>query len=185
MSSSPPGVAPARDSEHPLFPASLAPAPRVPSAPPVPALTPRAVKRSSLSPQQAAVLRGSEAVSTTNCAVVPSDLEHLPEIKALLLSLNDAFASGPALEELIRSIPVLSMRVLRSALWKRDDLDRCSLGYALAMIGNRGVEDALMQLLEDLTELKHDLEDGVVKAPKAAKPSLSRFSTSRLRAKRR
>lgn len=132
-------------------------------------------------------MRGSEAVSTTSCAVTPSDLEHLPEIKALLLSLNDAFASGPALENLIRSIPVLSMRVIRSALWKRDDLDRCALGYALAMIGNRGLEDTLMQLLEDLTELKHDLAEGVVHTRKArgVKAGVTRVSGARGRVKSR
>ncbi len=132
-------------------------------------------------------MRGSEAVSTANCAVAPSDLQHLPEIKALLLSLNDAFASAPALESLVRSIPVLSMRVIRSALWKRDDLDRCGLGYALALIGNRGLEDALMQLLEDLTELKHDLEDGVVQLSTTdrVKASPSRVSGARAAVKRR
>ncbi|MCA9627667.1 MAG: hypothetical protein KC766_08380 [Myxococcales bacterium] len=126
-------------------------------------------------------------MSTANCSVGPSDLEHLPEIKALLLSLNDAFASGPALEALIRSIPVLSMRVIRSALWKRDDLDRCSLGYALALIGNRGLEDTLMQLLEDLTELKHDLEDGIVQPGKTqrAKTGASRARGARPGSRRR
>ena len=38
----------------------------------------------------------------------------------------------------------------------RSDID---IGYALAVVGNRGLEEVLLQYLEDLTILKTDLEE--------------------------
>jgi hypothetical protein len=51
---------------------------------------------------------------------------------------------------------VLSARIVRHARTRNRSID--SLGAALALIGNRGLETVLLQFLEDLTIFKGELE---------------------------
>ncbi len=88
----------------------------------------------------------------------PADLVYIDSFLDLLHCLNDPFAGGPKITELVSKIPVLSARVIRRARGrsKRRKID--TVAQALTLIGNGGLETELIQLLEDLTILKSEME---------------------------
>jgi HD-like signal output (HDOD) protein len=92
------------------------------------------------------------------CEVGQDDLQHLARLHDLLAALNDPYVSRRKIEMLLSSSKVLSARVLRHARARQRSID--SLGAALTLIGNRGLETVLLQFLEDLTIYKGELEDG-------------------------
>jgi hypothetical protein len=85
------------------------------------------------------------------------DLKHLGPVHQLLTALNDPFASRGKIEMLIRSIPVLSARILVQAREQWPTVDQ--LSQALTRFGNRGLERILLEFLEDLTIYKSEHED--------------------------
>jgi hypothetical protein len=91
------------------------------------------------------------------CAVGEEDLKSLGEIHALLRALNDAYAGGNRVGQLIGSIPVLSARIIRRARKRFPAKGNCTLAEALTLIGNIGLESELLQLLEDLTVMSAEL----------------------------
>ena len=91
------------------------------------------------------------------CAVAEQDLKSLSEIHTLLRALNDAYAGGARVEQLIGNIPVLSARIVRRARKRFPAKSNCTLAEALTLIGNIGLESELLQLLEDLTVLSAEL----------------------------
>jgi hypothetical protein len=93
------------------------------------------------------------------CKVAPSDLEKLGTIHDLLHTLNDPCAGNFKVERLVSELPVLEARCMQRAQRRSPRKRTESLSQALALIGNRGLETELLQLLEDLTCLKADLED--------------------------
>lgn len=84
----------------------------------------------------------------------PEDLENFDALHRLLLVLNDPYAGGNNLAGLIHEIPVLEARLIRTARLKKGHLDVESIELALHVLGNRGLETELLQLLEDMTIAK-------------------------------
>jgi hypothetical protein len=105
--------------------------------------------------------------------VAPDDLHRLDAIHALLATLNDPLASQPQIERLCAAMPVLSARLIAygRAAWPKRKIER--LADSLRLVGNRGVEVVLLQLLEDLTVLKADLDDDQ-EAAAAGRPPIAR-----------
>jgi hypothetical protein len=92
------------------------------------------------------------------CAVAEEDLKSLGDIHALLRALNDAYAGGARVGDLVSKLPVLQARCLRRAIKRNPAKVHCTLPEALTLIGNIGLESELLQLLEDLTVLSAELE---------------------------
>ena len=90
--------------------------------------------------------------------VTPADLKLLPEIRRLLSALNDPVVSQREIDHLCTKVPVLARRIVAHARARAPLRDITRLDSALGLIGNRGLETVLLQLLEDLTVLKADLE---------------------------
>jgi hypothetical protein len=90
--------------------------------------------------------------------VTQEDLGDFAQIHGLLTVLNDPLAAGQDLAEWVERIPKLKERLLRTARVKSGHLDLNSLGTALSILGNRGLEAELLQLLEDMTIAKAELE---------------------------
>jgi hypothetical protein len=89
-----------------------------------------------------------------DCGVRPDDLKDIPKIQSLLLALNDPYAS---IVKLVGSVRVLDARCRRRARLKALAKEVTSLDHALAIIGNKGTEEELFGVLEDLTVLKAEL----------------------------
>ncbi|HEX4336998.1 MAG TPA: hypothetical protein VH062_13865 [Polyangiaceae bacterium] len=94
---------------------------------------------------------------TDPCAVIEEDLKVLDQIHSLLRALNDAYAGGPRVGQLVANVPVLAARCLRRARKRYPAKANCTLFEAMTLIGNLGLESELFQLLEDLTVLSSDV----------------------------
>jgi hypothetical protein len=101
--------------------------------------------------------QGSLAPAADECEVRPEDLRDVAKIQKLLGALNDPYANVVALTEDIR---VLAARCVRTAQRRSVRNDILSVGHALSLLGNKGVEAELLGVLEDLTVLKAELEAG-------------------------
>lgn len=91
------------------------------------------------------------------CAIGQEDLLHLKRLHDLLDALNDPYVSRRKIEMLASNSKVLTARVLRHARARQRTID--SLGAALTLIGNSGLETVLLQFMEDLTIYKGDLDE--------------------------
>ena len=98
-------------------------------------------------------------VDPSECKITVKHLSELPKITALLHALNDPMAGGKNVGKLVTTIPVLAARVVDRALSRKSKKDISSIDQAINMIGNRGLESELLQLLEDLTIKKSEAED--------------------------
>jgi HD-like signal output (HDOD) protein len=94
-----------------------------------------------------------------SCDVGASDLQKLDAIHHLLEALRDPLASGKLIEHRVSQVPVLSARMIRFARRGHPGRTISTLANALALVGNRGLETVLLELLEDLTVLRADLEE--------------------------
>lgn len=86
--------------------------------------------------------------------------EHLKSFEtlhALLRTFHDPLAAGSRLQKHVVEIPVLERRLLRTARITTGQMDLSDVGVALSLLGNKVLEQELLQLLEDMTELKADL----------------------------
>ena len=90
------------------------------------------------------------------CAVGQEDLAQLGRLHDLLTALNDPYVSRRKIEMLTSYSKVLTARVMRHARARQRSID--SLGAALTLIGNHGLETVLLQFLEDLTIYKGEVE---------------------------
>jgi hypothetical protein len=93
-----------------------------------------------------------------DCQVRPEHLAMLSTLHELLTALNDAWAGRNRIVQLVSAMPVLGMRCIRRALRKRPTALALSLDQTLTMLGNRDLEAELLELLEDLTIMKAELE---------------------------
>ena len=95
------------------------------------------------------------------CDVQPEDLKHLEVLHAILRLLNEPSQSARPLAALVQKMPVLEARVrrvYRAPQWYTEELyGEPDVVTVLVMIGNRGFEAVLLELLEDLTVLNADL----------------------------
>lgn len=87
------------------------------------------------------------------------DLESLEPVRHLLAALNDPYVSTTQIERLVEQIRVLSARCIRRAVQLSELEHTPSLGEALGLIGNKGLEAELLGVLEDLTILSAELSD--------------------------
>jgi hypothetical protein len=101
----------------------------------------------------------SKASLDEACRVRPADLAHLAVLRQTLSVLNDAGASAGRIAECIERFPALKARVQRR--FHRGDTrgQGPSLAEHLARLGNREFEKLLLELLEDLTILRGDLDE--------------------------
>jgi hypothetical protein len=102
---------------------------------------------------------GFLVVDPAECKITVKHLSELPKIMELLSALNDPFAGGKNVGKLVARIPVLAARVVERALSHSRKKEVYSVDQALNMVGNRGLESELLQLLEDLTIKKSEAED--------------------------
>jgi len=93
-----------------------------------------------------------------DCRVQPSDLKRLHMVRELLRLLNDPYVGPLKLSETVANIPVFAARCRREAALFRPRSEVAQIDRALNVIGNRGIEKVLLELLEDLTILKSDIE---------------------------
>ncbi len=98
-------------------------------------------------------------------AVIEEDLALLPAIHELLFALDDPGAALARVEGTAQKLPPLAARVIERAQRSAGQLD---LRAALGRIGNRGLEAVLLELLEDMTILKADLDDRAKAAASSA-----------------
>jgi len=89
--------------------------------------------------------------------VAEEDLKVLDQIHSLLRALNDAYAGGPRVGQLVANVPVLAARIVRRARKRFPAKSNCTLPEAMTLIGNIGLEAEMMQLLEDLTVLSSEV----------------------------
>lgn len=101
---------------------------------------------------------GTLTVDPNECKVTVKHLAELPKIMELLSALNDPMAGGKNVGKLVTKIPVLAARVVDRALSHARKKEIYSVDQALNMVGNRGLESELLQLLEDLTIKKAEAE---------------------------
>ena len=93
-----------------------------------------------------------------DCKVHPADLKRLDLVRDLLQLLNDPYVGPFKLSDTIAHFPVFAARCRREAALYRPRPEVENIERALNVIGNRGIEKVLLELLEDLTILKSDLE---------------------------
>jgi HD-like signal output (HDOD) protein len=98
-------------------------------------------------------------VDPSECKITLKHLSELPKIVELLQTLNDPLAGGKSVGKLVTKIPVLAARLVDRALSQSRKKEIASVDQAINMIGNRGLETELMNLLEDLTIKKSEAED--------------------------
>lgn len=91
--------------------------------------------------------------------VSEADLERLPVLHALLSVLGDPAAAASRLEPLCREIPPLENRLVELARRRAFTRGPIDVRRALAVLGNHGLEEVLLGLLEDLTLVKADRDD--------------------------
>jgi hypothetical protein len=87
--------------------------------------------------------------------VTPEDLSCLDAVRSLLSALNNAYVSTSQIQKLILDIPVLAARCMRRIGVKQTATPE-TLAKALTSIGNMGLENELLGLLEDLTTCRAD-----------------------------
>lgn len=108
------------------------------------------------------------------CRVRPEDLAHLAVLRETLSVLNDAGASAGRIAECIERFPALKARVQRRHHRGDPRGQRPSLAVHLARLGNREFERLLLELLEDLTMLRGELDEAAEqRASMAPGPALS------------
>ena len=98
----------------------------------------------------------SKSFQTRNddCKIRPTNFERLDLVKELLGLLNDPYVGPYKLAETITHIPVFAARCRREAALFRPRSEVEDIERALNVIGNRGIEKVLLELLEDMTILR-------------------------------
>lgn len=113
----------------------------------------------------------------SNLAPRPEDLLHLAALHGILGALNDPSAGVNDLKVYCAKLPSLAARIVAAAELNRPGRTDIDIGYALAVVGNRGLEEVLLGYLEDLTILKTDLEEQRVR--NVARSPQVRFESTR------
>ena len=106
-----------------------------------------------------APVAGPLKVDPADTKVQPKHLKDLDKIHELLRALNDPYAAGKNVGNLVGKIPILVARCIHRAASRSSKIEINSLDHAITLIGNRGLESELFDLLEDLTMLKSKLDN--------------------------
>jgi hypothetical protein len=101
---------------------------------------------------------GRLTVDPASTKVQAKHLRELDKIQELLRAMNDPYAAGRNIDKLVAQIPILAARCVHRATSRSAKIEVNSLEHAIALIGNRGLEAELLDLLEDLTIAKSKLE---------------------------
>jgi hypothetical protein len=101
---------------------------------------------------------GPMTVDPVDTKVQAKHLKDLDKIHELLRALNDPYASKN-IGALVTRIPILAARCVAKAASRSTKIEINSLDHAITLIGNRGLETVLFDLLEDLTMFKSKLDD--------------------------
>jgi hypothetical protein len=91
--------------------------------------------------------------------VTAEHISSLSELQSLLVTFNDPYAAGTDLASHIEEIPLLARRLVRTARIQTGHMQLSQVGHALSLLGNKALERELLELLEDMTEVKFDLLD--------------------------
>ena len=106
-----------------------------------------------------APVAGPLTVDPADIKVQPKHLKDLDKIHELLRALNDPYAAGKNIGNLVGKIPILVARCVHRAASRSSKIEINSIDHAITLIGNRGLESVLFDLLEDLTMLKSKLDN--------------------------
>lgn len=123
-----------------------------------------------MSDQQAAIRRQvlqriAERKSSQRSSLPPAwkvqkdDLQSLDPVRRLLSALNNPYVSTTQIEQLVDEVRVLKARCVRRAIHSSELEHTPTLGEALGLIGNKGLETELLTVLEDLTILSSELTE--------------------------
>jgi len=110
-------------------------------------------------PKAAAVAKARAAARAKKAEpweVTPESLACLDAVRSLLTALNNAYVSTNQIQKLILDIPVLAARCMRRVGSKQVPTAE-TLAPALTSMGNMGLENELLGLLEDMTTCRADL----------------------------
>lgn len=91
--------------------------------------------------------------------VRPEDFAQMAVLHHILRVLNDTLAGAPEIAGQVERFPVLKARVQRR-FTDRFKRPAPSVREQIALLGNRDFEMLLLELLEDLTVLKAEMDDG-------------------------
>jgi hypothetical protein len=105
-----------------------------------------------------APVAGPLTVNPADIKVQAKHLGELDKIHDLLRALNDPYASKN-IGTLVGKIQILAARCVHRAASRSSKIEINSLDHAINLIGNRGLESELLDLLEDLTMLKSKLDN--------------------------
>jgi hypothetical protein len=103
-------------------------------------------------------ITGPIVVDPVDTKVQAKHLKDLDKIHELLRALNDPYASKN-IGALVARIPILAARCVAKAASRSSKIEINSLDHAITLIGNRGLESTLFDLLEDLTMFKSKLDN--------------------------
>jgi hypothetical protein len=106
-----------------------------------------------------APVAGPLTVDPADTKVQPKHLKDLDKIHELLRALNDPYAAGKNIGTLVGKIPILVARCVHRAAARSTKIEINNIEHAITLIGNRGLESELFDLLEDLTMLKSKLDN--------------------------
>jgi hypothetical protein len=106
-----------------------------------------------------APVAGPLTVDPADTKVQPKHLKDLDKIHELLRALNDPYAAGKNIGTLVGRIPILVARCVQRAASRSTKIEINNIEHAITLIGNRGLESELFDLLEDLTLLKSKLDN--------------------------
>lgn len=90
--------------------------------------------------------------------VRPDDLRHLDVLHAILEKLADTHVSARELARHAAAFPPLRARITQLFLLRFPNATMPSLAEQIARFGNHTFESILLELLEDLTVLRSELE---------------------------
>lgn len=92
--------------------------------------------------------------------VVLADLARLEAVHTLLSALNDASASAATLAALVERVSPLRARLAARFRARFPSRTLPRIAEQLALLGNHELEHSLLELLEDLTQLRSDADAG-------------------------
>lgn len=101
-------------------------------------------------------MAGVDSLPRLDVTVTDADLAHVETIKELLRVLNDPCAGEAQLARLIERVPVLAARCIARARHAHPLRQARTVRQALSLIGNRGIEAEVLNVLEDLTIVKSE-----------------------------
>jgi hypothetical protein len=90
--------------------------------------------------------------------VSPRDLQQLPALHQILAVLNDEHAGAPEIARCVERLPVLKARIARRYRMQHPVRVLPGVAEQVARIGNGEFERMLLELLEDLTLLRGELD---------------------------